>query len=614
MDIEPSLYDYWRVVHRRRWLILGILAATEIGTAIYTSLQTPLYRSSAMVKFEPPGTRIVGMELSNWDQYAALQTQLRLLTSQEMAVLAAKQLGLAPGQRLPGSFGPGRVPDSNLLTINATSADPASAAKIANAVAEAYLQRDKDERSTSSRQALDDITKRAGEVEQNLRRLEEARSEYLKGHHLSGMGSTLTSSLLELENRRRELLKKFTPQHPDVTALEQRIEATRVRLAEMPIQETGLERISRDLKINEELYITLSRQAEEAKIALASVPSFVTIISRAGVPDAPFYPNKKSSNILGALFGLLLGLIAAFLLENLDISISTIEEIEKVLGIPVLGVVPHLGNQKKWEIFKAKLLRKQRYPIDVFRSMLLFQQSSKSPVIEVYHGLRKNIDAHRPGRKKLVLTFTSTGVAEGKTLTSVNFALAAAHSGLKTLLIGADLRRPVMYRIFGLPKLPGLMEVLMGKVPWQDTIRGTVDFLMGEIDLDRLLSFPGIDNFHVMTGWAANSEDVVALLNSPAMPKLVNELRNNFDLVIFDCPPVLLFVDAVLIGQHTDGVAMIYKAGKMARQALRRAKDQVLTAKADIVGVILNDMQSTDMEPRYGYYYDYGHYASSQES
>jgi len=253
-------------------------------------------------------------------------------------------------------------------------------------------------------------------------------------------------------------------------------------------------------------------------------------------------------------------------------------------------------------------LRKDRHSEDKFRSFLAFRQSEHSPLIEGYHGLRVNIQSQLAKPGGMVLTFTSTGVAEGKTLTAVNFALAAAHSGLKTLLIGADIRRPVIHKIFGLPKENGLIEALTGKAPWQEVVHNTVDILMGEKDLEKLTSYPGIDNFKIMTGWTHNTAEVVNIFSSQALPALIAQLRSSFDIVVFDCPPVLLFVDAILIGQHTDGVVLVYKSGKMARRALKRARDQVVFSKGRILGVVLNDARATDMEPGYGYY-DYGHYS-----
>ncbi|MFA6318296.1 MAG: polysaccharide biosynthesis tyrosine autokinase, partial [Elusimicrobiota bacterium] len=488
------------------------------------------------------------------------------------------------------------------------------AADIVNAVMELYAELDLETRSQASRKSLEDIVSRRQEIEASRNELEEKKRDYLESNPGTGMSSSVSSALYELENRRREMLKRFTVEHPEVVALDQRIELARSRLSRLPGADLELERLSRDLKVNEELYITLSKQMEETRVALSAIPVFVSIVARAPVPAAPFYPNVKANNLLGCLLGLLLGLVIVFLMESLDISISTIEDIERLVGIPVLAVIPHLGTERKWDAFKAKLLRRERYPIDAFRSLLLFHQSTKSPTIEAYHSLRSAIHAQKPDQERWVLAFTSTGVAEGKTLTATNFCLAAVHAGMKVLLIGSDIRRPVMHRVFGLPKQPGLMEVLTGAADWRDVERGTVDFLMGEIDLDRILGFSGIDNFKVMTAWTASSADIVNVFSSPLLPKFIQEVRPHFDLVVFDLPPVLLFVDAILIGAQCDGTVLVYQSGKMARQALRRAKEQLSASNVKILGVALNDMQSSEMGPAYSYYYGYSHYARQEET
>ncbi|MBI4677723.1 MAG: polysaccharide biosynthesis tyrosine autokinase [Elusimicrobia bacterium] len=610
MDIEPSLHDYWRIVKKRKWLVVFIASVTAVGGFVYTEMQTPLYRTQGMVKYEPPGGRVLGVDTANWDQFTALKTQVRMLNSGDMAGRVSQRVG----KRV--KFDAAEVKDSNLVTIAANSRSAAEAADIVNAAMDIYAESDLEERSQASRKSLEDIVSRRAEVEASLNDLEEKRRDYMESHPGSGtgMGGALSSTLLDLDARRKELLKRFTPEHPEVAALDQRIESARAKLAQVPGLDLELERLSRDVKVNEELYITLSKQMEETRVALFAIPAFVTIVSRAAVPEKPFYPNRKTNNMLGCLLGVLLGLLAVFMLESLDISISTIEDIERVVGVPVLAVIPHLGTERKWDALKAKLLRRERYPIDAFRSLLLFHQSTKSPTIEAYHSLRSAISAQQPDRDHWALAFTSTGVAEGKTLTAVNFCLAAVHAGLKVLLIGSDIRRPVVHRVFGIPKQPGLMEVLTGGADWRDVQRGTVDFLMGEIDLDRLLTFSGIDNFKVMTSWAASSADIVNIFSSPLLPKFIEEVRPHFDLTVFDCPPVLLFVDAVLIGEHCDGVVMVYQSGKMARQALKRAKDQLTASNVKILGVTLNDMQSSEMGPAYSYYYGYSHYARQEES
>jgi capsular exopolysaccharide synthesis family protein len=276
-------------------------------------------------------------------------------------------------------------------------------------------------------------------------------------------------------------------------------------------------------------------------------------------------------------------------------------------------MIPHFGDETRWAEIRSSLLRKQRYPLDIFRSQLVIQCRPHSPTIEVYHSLRANIQNKLPGKQSLAMVVTSAGVAEGKSLTSLNFCLASAQAGLRTLFVETDVRQPVTHKVFGLAKSPGLIEVLSGKLAWNEVIHETSDFLMGGYDSDRLIAFAGIDNFKLMTGWAASGSDVVQILSSPAVPKMIAELRSHFDIILFDCPPALLFVDALLVGARVDGVVMVYKSGKMARRALKRAKDQVASAHCNILGVVLNDMRSSDMAPRYGYYYDYAHYAQSDE-
>lgn len=610
MEAELSLHDYWRIIKKRQWGGLLVFAATFLSTVFYTQLQTPLYRASAAVKFEPPTAKLLGG--GGYDTGSILATELRTLDSPDVAARVAKRMNL-PTPALPGTVRAGTSEGSNIISLTATGTDPLAVADLANAFADVFIEKDLEERSRQSRSTLNDVESRRAEVERSLRELEDKKRSFMQEHQTAGMASGLASSLAELEFRRRELGKKYTAEHPDMIKLDERIQAMKAKLSRTTGEETELERLVRDMKVNEESYLTLSREYEQAKVAVASEVSWVTILSRAAAPTAPYSPNKRVNFVIGAALGLFLAAMFAFVLENLDISLSTIEDIERLLGVPVLGMIPHFGSEGRWKELRARMLRHQRYPMEVFRSQLAFQYRPKSPSIEVYHSLRANIQNQLVNKDQMVLTFTSSGVAEGKSLTSLNFCLAAAQAGLRTLFVETDVRQPLAHKAFGLPKSPGLVEVLTGKMPWDEVIHGTSDFIVGGYDTDKLIAFSGIDNFKIMTGYAASGSDVVHILSSTALTKLVGDLRPHFDVVVFDCPPVLLFVDALLVGARTDGVVMIYKAGKIARRALKRAKDQIVSARGNIIGVVLNDMRSSDMEPRYGYYYDYEHYAAKDE-
>jgi tyrosine-protein kinase Etk/Wzc len=334
------------------------------------------------------------------------------------------------------------------------------------------------------------------------------------------------------------------------------------------------------------------------------------VVNPAVPSDRPVSPNKSLNMLVGGILGFFLAITLVFLLENLDVSISTIEDIESFLKLPVLGIIPHILGESHMDNWLTQLFRKERYTVENFRSVLLLNRRNASGVIEAYHTLRTNIMSHLKDRDSVSLVFSSAGAAEGKTLTAVNFALAAAHSGLKTLLVDADMRRPAVHQIFGSRRDPGLSDVLAGKADWREVLLESADFMLGGLDFDSLMRFPGIENLKILSS-GTMPENVVDILDSADWKNLMEGFSAEFDMVIFDAPPALLFVDPVILAKHTDGVVLVYRAGKMARGALRRAKEQITGVDhARMLGVVLNGIHAAEMGPQYGYYsYDYGKYS-----
>lgn len=626
MDTELSLHDYWYILRKRKWTVLGVFLLTLFSTIVYTQMQKPLYRSAATIKYEPPesAAQLVGVNRGfGFDPWGSVSNELRVIQGSQVVDLAAKILGwvgrdstqaeiAAARGRIGGKLSVRRVESSNIIEMSVTSEDPVEAADIVNAVVDAYVRHDTDVKSMSARRTLEDITARRAEVEEGLRNLERQREDFLRENKTTGGRSHVAGQIRSVEGAIQQMLKVYTREHPEVQAKLAELGRLRSTHDAMPSEETELTRIQRDLNVNEGVYVTLSQQFEKAKISLASVQPYVKPVSRGQIPGAPFFPNKRLNYLVGGALGMFLGFVLVFIMENLDISLSTIEEIEKITNLPVLGVVPQLAPKKPVDNWLFEIFRKERHPLDLFRTMLLFQHQDKSPAIEVYHTVRANISSQLGKNDKMTIVMSSSGVAEGKTLTSINFCIAAAHAGLKTLLVETDMRKPSLYRVFGLPAEPGLIEILTGRMDWRDVVRSTTDFLMGEIDLDKLLGFSGIDNLKIITG-GAPTKHVVDLFSEGKWTPLIEEWEREFDIIVFDCPPVLLFVDAMLVAPHTDGLVMVYKAGKMARGALRRAKEQIVGNKATVLGVIMNGLRTSDMEPRYGYYYDYGSYMKQQE-
>jgi len=625
MNNELTLYDYWRILNRRKWVIFFAFTGTLLSTAFYTRFQPISYKAQAMIKIQAPASyaKMPGMDQASYDPWGMIATEIRVIQSADVAERAAKLMGWEGPESSPEEaskavskitqmYKAERVQDSNLINISAGAADPIIVADVVNAVVEAYSDYDLEERSRQAKKNLEDISARKNEVEESLRSVERAKQNFLEHNPGTGLGGILASQLMDLETRRREMLKNYTSNHPEVIKIDQQLQQVQLKLGELPARETELVRLSRELRLNEDIYTTLNRQYEEAKIALSAVVSFVSVVNRAVPPDAPASSGKTVNFVIGSLLGLFLGIVIAFFIENLDVSISTIEDIEKLTELPVLGIIPHMPSMHTMDNFLTQFMRKQRYGIEAFRNVLVFHQPLKSPLIEAYHSLRANMLSKLGTKSSVAVLFSSSGAAEGKTITSVNFCIAAAHAGFKTLLVDTDMRRPSLFKVFGIEREPGLTDIIGGQVNWRDTVHSTADFLMGELNLDQLLNFPGIDNFKLITS-GTGSINVVDALDSDMWAGLIQEWKKEFDLIVFDSTPVLLFIDPVIVAQHTDGVVLVYKSGKMARTALKRAKEQIVSGKARMLGVVLNDMKSTEMGPSYGYYYDYGHYARPEK-
>jgi len=610
MESELTLYDYWRIINRRKWVALLVFAVTIFSTMFYTRLQPTVYRSQSLIKIKPPASyaKMPGADLVDYDPWSAVATELKVITSSEISERAAAKLGLPSGAasiaEVSHSYKVERLQESNLIALYAFSSAPERAANIATAVIEAYKEFDLEQKSLQARKTLQDISFRKDEVEDNLRSLERQKQNFVERNPRTGLGSALANQLADLEIRKRQMLEKYTSNHPDVRNLEQRIEVVQSKLGEIPAQDLQLARISRELRMQEDLYTTLNKQYEEAKLGVSSIVSFVSVVNKPVPDQAPVSPNRALNMMAGSVLGVFLAVVLVFLLENLDVSISTIEDIENFIKLPVLGIIPNILSEKHIDNWLTQVFKKERYTVDAFRSVLVVNRRYATGIIESYHTLRTNIMSQLNTKESVSLVFSSAGAAEGKTLTAVNFALASAHSGLRTLLIDADLRRPAINQIFGTRKEPGLSDVLTGRSEWRDVMLESADFIMGGLDYDQLMRFPGIENLKILN-CGTQPDNVIDILNSSNWRDLMADLKSEFDLIIFDAPPVLLFADSLMLAKHaSDGVVLVYKAGKIARGALKRAKEQIGGANARMV-------RASEMGPQYGnYYYDYKNYVS----
>ena len=287
-------------------------------------------------------------------------------------------------------------------------------------------------------------------------------------------------------------------------------------------------------------------------------------VQPAGTPAAPFSPVLSRDLGLGMVGGLLLGLLAALLIEVLDRAVRSPEEIAEVSGLPVLGTVP--GDASKDELPTVSTPRSAR--------------------AEAYRQVRTAWFALTPPAQVIAITSATQG--EGKTTLASNLAAAVSRSGHSVVVVDADLRRPRVAGIFGLETdAPGLAAVLTGEAELDDVIRGTGEAMPSVVAAGILPADPS------------------ELLGFPAFEKLIADLRERFDYVIVDTPPTLPVTDALVVAPRVDAMILVAGVGRATAQRIRRSISALERVNATVAGVVPNGASgAAALDYKYGYYYN----------
>jgi len=464
----------------------------------------------------------------------------------------------------------------------------------------------------------------------------------LTGAFRTRVGETFMGLSRQLSTLRLEqdaLLVQYTPDHPSAQRLQVKIDqlgqdllqelqqrqlslardlaAEQSRLAQLrrgysQLPSLGLElgRLEREVTMRQEVVTVLEESYQEALIREADKVEEVAVLEWALTPTYPVNPNHPLKRaIMGLLLGVILGIVFAVVAETLDTSIGTIEDVQEYTGTKVVGIVPFINmddvraslEQRGVDVSDERTVQRKAQLVAYF--------DPQSTLAESYRTLRTNIEFVTVEKGARCLMVTSSMHHEGKSTTIANLSMMMAQLGKRTLLVDCDLRKPSLARLFGLEKEPGTTEVIVGNYAWRDVVRTVTDIVTGGMGMEDILQTQGIGNLHIITSGSI-PPNPSELLNSRRMAEFVEEVKEAYDVVLFDSPPVLHVTDAAILGKLMDGALMVYKAGDIARTSLKRSTTLLKGVEIELLGVVVNGIRA-DLSTEYhdlGYqaYYAYG--------
>lgn len=523
---EPDLRDYLQVLRRRKLVIALSIAVVVVVALLVSYVQTSRYAATAKLLLKQAANQPVFANQAQGyvDPVRSVETEIEVIKTEPVQDLVRDKIGSAPPVRVRP------VGKTDLVTIRAESTDAARSALIANTYAAAYID-------FRRAQALEQFSEASEEIQTKISQLQQ---------QVDSLGAT-TASLPPCLDAQRT---------PDAcsqrTAAEANLTARRTTL----VSQIGL------------FQQTLDQLSVNSSVASGRAQ----LVTPASTPADPFAPTPRRNAVLAVVLGLLFGIGLAFLVEYLDDSIKGKEELDRAIpGVGVIGLIPLVPD------WKAK-----------DRSRVVSLSDPTSPTAEAYRILRTSIQFLGIERQTKVIQVTSASAQEGKTTTLSNLAVAFANSGLRTVVVCCDLRRPRLHQFYGLDNAVGFTSVLLGNVPLAKALQPV----------------PGQERLLVLASGPLPPNPAELLASSRAA-ELLRNLAAQADVVLIDCPPVLPVTDSIVLSQRVDATVLVVSARTTSRKAAHRTAEMLQQVNAPLIGAVLNGVADDDGYGGYSsrYYY-----------
>ncbi len=486
---------------------------------------------------------------------------------------------------------------SGVIALQLQGNDPQQIARTLSAVGTNYVRQNTARKSAEAEKSLlflNDF------LPQLKKQLEESEVQFNKFRNQNGtfdLGSEgknyldttvkLQLSLLELQQKRREQSAQFTAIHPVIQTLDAQIAAVSKEInsltgkaKSLPNVEQDLLRLTRDVKVNSELFINLLNSSQQLRLVKEGKVGNVRVVDAPVVPERAVKPQRFQILAISGVLGLLLAMGLAFLRNSLRPGIKEAGDIESATGLHVFATVPHsLAQEKLTKLIKARA--------DGVR--LLAVVAPDEPSVESLRSLRTALQFAMLDAANNVVLFSAPTPGIGKSFTSVNFAAVLAAGGKRVLLVDADMRKGHLHESFGLPRGQGFSELITGTRQLAEVVRATAVPNLSLITTGTMPPNPG------------------ELLMSPAAVQLLQALSAQYDLILIDTPPVLAVSDTQVLAPHAGTVFLVARAAVTSIGEIQESAKRLGQVGVSIKGVVFNDVDTS--RQRYGGYgYKYSRY------
>jgi polysaccharide biosynthesis transport protein len=449
--------------------------------------------------------------------------------------------------------------------------------------------------------------------------------------------ANLTAKLVDLQKEESDLAVTFSPDYPrrkrlrnQIEEIQRAIDGERDKIIQTVQADYSAslerERLTRDAleqqrsvvnNLNQESiqYAILKREADsfkqlydglqtrlrEAQVSAGLRASNIRVVDPAETPRSPVRPSKRLNLMLGSMLGLAFGIALAFFQEYLDSSLKSPDDVQRFLKVPSLGTIPNMQSLSKGRPYAYSSNKSnQREPIlkeelEKTPPELITHAAPSSVMSEAYRSVRTSLLLSLPERTPRVVLVTSAVPSEGKTVTAINIAVSLTQTGSRVVLVDADMRKPRIHSVFSIGNLPGLTS-----------------FLTGSANLKDVIHDMGPPNLHLLP-CGVIPPNPAELIQSGRFNHLVQVLRQYFDYVVLDSPPLANVSDARILAVNAEATLLVVKAFSTSRYVTKRAVEHLQELKARNIAVILNDLD-VRMRGNYSYYSDRYYYPSKHDS